>query len=893
MYFVNKFSELFTPSRLLGVVSLLLLQACSGGSGGGSSDREEVAGDNGSGNFIYSGPVAANSDIQNFKTAFYDNAVIRCGSCHTRDGVGTIAFVDNDDVNVAWEEAKKVVNLLDAGASEVVIRVDNGHNCWLSSNASCAASMTGYIERWAQGTSQSVSSVTLIPRAPQPLAGLKVMPPSYAEAVDALSFDLTTDPELMFLLKTYCSDCHSGESSTPQSPFFAGSNNDNAYAALSGLVDLANPANSRFTVKLRGLHNCWTNDCAADAQVVENAISRLAEDLPVVEVDTNLVISAAQIIEKDGIIASGGGRFEDDVIAKWEFREGEGSQVADTSGVQPETPLTVLGDFQWVGGWGVRLEEGRVQAAVSGSSKLYDRIAVVGEYTIEAWVAPNNVTQEDAWIFGYAGGPSSRNALLTQTLYNYDFYNRSLVNPVSDGGPAVSTADADEIAQATLQHVVLTYDPLNGRKIYVNGVDTGAVDDLGGGGLSNWSNAFALVMGNNFSGTAAWAGVIRMVAVHSRSLSAEQIVQNYDVGVGQKYFLMFSVSDLIDDEGVCHVIDAESVRTDYCYVVFQVSQFDSFSYLFSEPRFVNINPDAGNSNLNFEMKGVYLGVNGKLARTGQGFVNINRVINGSSFTIDDDPLQANGSIVPLENGPDSDVFFLAFQTLNGIDDQRSVAVPGSFAYLYPDNEASQIGMRSFDEVNQTFSWLTGIPIDSSVVSNITSKTISQTFATVRRSLASVSDFQTYMASHQMAVTQLAGAYCDALAEDSSLRAQLFNDGVAFDFNQPVEAVSDADWSSKVIYPLIDRMFATGLNSQPNRALDGDDADGLADRGDVHNELLNLITDTADDAANELTVDGKTDGLKYCNTTPCPAGRTAEVVKAVCTAVLASAPAMIK
>ena len=33
-----------------------------------------------------------------------------------------------------------------------------------------------------------------------------------------------------------------------------------------------------------------------------------------------------------------------------------------------------------------------------------------------------------------------------------------------------ATADADEDLQATLQHVVATYDPVNGRRIYVNGV---------------------------------------------------------------------------------------------------------------------------------------------------------------------------------------------------------------------------------------------------------------------------------------------------------------------------------------------------------------------------------------------------------------------------------------
>ena len=543
---------------------------------------------------------------------------------------------------MAYDAARTVANLLDPAASELVNRVASGHNCWLSSNASCATSMTGYIERWAQGASQSTSSVTLLPRSPQTLQNLKVAPVTYTEA-QSQSFDLRVSPEVLYLTQTYCSNCHSGSSSTPQSPYFGSDDVDIAYPALVSKIDLANPANSRLVLRLEGQHNCWS-DCSSNAQEMQNAIQRFSDALPAVSVDSDLVISMAQILEQDGIIASAGGRFETDVIAKWEFREGEGSLVADTSGVQPEAALTALGDFEWVGGWGIRLQnnavQGRVQASVGDSTKLYDRLASAGEYTIEAWVAPNNVAQDDAWIFGYAGGPTSSNTLLTQSMYNYDFYNRSTANPQTDGGPATSTADADEFAQATLQHVVLTYDPLNGRKIYVNGVDTGVVDSEGPGVLSNWSNAYAIVMGSDPGGASGWEGVIRMVAVHSRALTPSQIVQNYDIGVGQKYFLMFSVSELLDLEGVCHETDVE--RTDYCYIVFEVSQFDSTSYLFKEPRFVNINPNAPTSNLNFNLRGIYLGMNGQLVRTGQGFVNINATINGSTFTIDDSPLQNGG-----------------------------------------------------------------------------------------------------------------------------------------------------------------------------------------------------------------------------------------------------------
>ena len=40
------------------------------------------------------------------------------------------------------------------------------------------------------------------------------------------------------------------------------------------------------------------------------------------------------------------------------------------------------------------------------------------------------------------------------------------------------------VLQASLQHVVLTYDPVNGRQIFVNGQDTMVTDPQKGGTIS-------------------------------------------------------------------------------------------------------------------------------------------------------------------------------------------------------------------------------------------------------------------------------------------------------------------------------------------------------------------------------------------------------------------------
>uniref|UniRef100_UPI003296CE3E hypothetical protein n=1 Tax=Salmonella enterica TaxID=28901 RepID=UPI003296CE3E len=74
---------------------------------------------------------------------------------------------------------------------------------------------------------------------------------------------------------------------------------------------------------------------------------------------------------------------------------------------------------------------------------------------------------------------------------------------------------------------VMTFDPVIGRLIYVNVEFTGFVDQAGGGTLGEWDDSFAFVLGNEPSSDPdrQWVGVIRLVAVHNRALTLEQIRQ--------------------------------------------------------------------------------------------------------------------------------------------------------------------------------------------------------------------------------------------------------------------------------------------------------------------------------------------------------------------------------
>ena len=343
-------------------------------------------------------------------------------------------------------------------------------------------------------------------------------------------------------LEPFCSGCHSSQApaNSQRQPYHGDPNIDVAYDAAKTKINLDTPANSQIVTKLRlENHNCWSGNCAADAQDIEDAITAFANGITPTQVDPNLVFSKALKLT-DGTIASGGNRYEDAQIALWEFKTGSGLVAYDTSGVDPAIDLNLSQEVTWYGGWGITMNGGIARGTTTASSKVHDIFQESGEFSIEAWVIPANVTQEMARIVSYSAGEQARNFTLQQTLYNYDFLLRTNAEDANgdsattlNGDPQLSTPDALEALQATLQHVVATYDPVNGRRIYVNGVLSTDVDPVPGGTFSSWQDNMAFILGNEASSDGLWEGTLRLVAIHRRALDESQINQNFDAGVGE------------------------------------------------------------------------------------------------------------------------------------------------------------------------------------------------------------------------------------------------------------------------------------------------------------------------------------------------------------------------
>jgi hypothetical protein len=850
-------------ARLAGAgvaLAAALLSACSGGSG---ADVEQNPGLPGTGpTSNYNGPPASTADVQQFKINLWDNvqANNRCGTCHSDTGGQAPMFARRDDINLAYSAANGVVTLSSPPDSMMVGKVGGGHNCWLASNAACGEILTTWITNWAGGTSSTAArKIELEPPVLRNPGQSKNFP-----ADQGALFSTTVYP----LLRQHCAECHASDTALKQQPFFA----ENAlppddvdalaiaYESAKSKMNLDDPSISRFVLRLRNeSHNCWTSSCANDANAMQTQIQNFSNGVIPTSVDPSLITSMATTLY-EGTIASGGNRYEANVIAMYEFKTGQdcGTSITgvcsvayDTSGVEPAMDLTLSGNVQWFGGWGLNFAGGKAQASTGSSAKLKNLILSTGEYSIEAWVAPGNVVQEDMRIVSYSASLTNRNFNLGQTMYNYDFFNRTNLSS-ANGDPQLSTPDADEVLQATLQHVVATFHPVTGRRIYVNGELVATLDPAASETITSWDTSYAFVLGNEVSMNRMWNGVIRLAAVHNRALTEAQIRQNFDAGVGQKFFLMFGV------EHLTNINDS--------FIVIEAAQFDSYGYLFNKPFFISLDGTAAPDGL--DVRGLRVGLNGAEARVGQGFSYLDTRITSASYSPETGQTLLNlGTVLPLEKGPEEDEFFLTFDRLGA----RSFARPPPPVPPAPAPqdlpEASVIGVRTFDAISATMAKITGVSQNDQGVRAAMDE--------VRQALPAIPSLEAYASSHQAAIASLAIEYCYVLMENSTLRASTFP---GFDFNAaPASAFAN---ENALFDPLLNRVLGlVPLGHQPDKTAS-------------RTELSRMVNGYPDDPMLTGVVrSGLLNNLPAGQSND--AARTRAIARAVCATVVGSAAMLVQ
>lgn len=666
------------------------------------------------------------------------------------------------------------------------------------------------------------------PAAAGPTNGAPVPPLSAGDpAAASAAFDTTVRP---LLLNNGCEDCHAGAG--PGSPHISHLDLETGYQAVvsSQKVNFANPGSSRLVRRLvADFHWCWS-DCVTDGMTMQAAIEAWA--LAIEEANAGQPVVAGALSTNgmtlsQGVEDLGAERYNDHLIAFFDFKEGQGTVARDSSGVAPALDLTLEGPT-WMSSYGIDIAEGKARAVPATSRKLYDRIAQpdtgTQQYSVEGWVVPENTDQEGpARIITYSNNSNSRNFTLGQVLYTYDFRNRNFEPDLSDNGtPSLQTYDADEDLQATLQHVVVTYDQFRGRRVYVNGTWTDDFDEQPPGRLWNWDPGHNFVLGNENSNNRQWIGKIQMVAIYDHALTDAQIQQNFDAGVGKRLILRFDVSQFVGPGGQLEVL---------------VTELDEYSYLFCTPTLLTTNPGG------FRVANLRIAVNGVVSATGQAFPNVDSIV-----TDDRQELSATCSIIPKDLGPDADVFSVEFENLGNFENPIVVVLPAPATVAIAAGTVPSEGLRDFARINESMVEVTGVDPVAAGIDDV--------YISLQEQLPPSYDVRAFSSANQVGIAKLALEYCDELVENGN-RAALFPD---FDFSQ--NAVDGFDTQlerDQVIQPLIQVAVGENLTSQPTSA-----------------ELTPIL--------NTLIADLTTG----CTVATCTAERTEDVVKSVCAAVLGSA-----
>jgi hypothetical protein len=583
-------------------------------------------------------------------------------------------------------------------------------------------------------------------------------PTTQPPATDVAAFEQTLYP-LLRSTANFCVGCHGVQ----QIPTFAVADVMTAYNVITTQqkVNLTNPDLSRIYLRPAvDRHNCGgdatCNRVAADFLA---AIQDWAAIRPTMPPPTTSAITSAETSFAAGM-GSGNGRADANVVALFQFDEGTGTTTADTNGA---ITLSITG-MEWVQG-GLKNVSGKAQANATDSRKIFDAVSPAGQFSVEAWLVPENVTQDGpARIVSYSTSTGVRNFMIGQAAGDYRGRVRSSVSN-ANGDPALDGATPD--VAASLQHVVLTFDPAVGRKLYVNGAVSAqetAPATLG------WTNDQLFVIGNEVTNDRLWRGTFELVAIHKKALSSTEVQQNFAAGPGGLVTLSFDITSAVGSPARVDLLAAP---------------IDAASYVFARPTFVG---PAGT-----RVKNIRIAVNDTVPVAAQTFRRIDTTVTSSGTE-----LSRLGAVIPAAMGPEMDKFHLEFEVLGNRFGLAETVPPSSPPAPPADVPEPAFGIRSFSKVNETMASLTGVSSGTAAVQTL--------YADVRDSLPTTDALGAFGPAQQTAIQRLATAYCGAITTNATACGNFFGACTI--------AVGAKNTIADTVY---DKLFGTNLANQPDKA----------------------------------------------------------------------------
>ncbi|MEZ4948295.1 MAG: LamG domain-containing protein [Saprospiraceae bacterium] len=220
------------------------------------------------------------------------------------------------------------------------------------------------------------------------------------------------------------------------------------------------------------------------------------------------------------------GRVSNGLILLYNFSENNDVTVNDISGYG--TPLTAHienpNKITWMQPCGVNITGSKI-ISNSGANKVSSRIKQTNSITVETWVKTSNAWQYGpARVITISENTSLRNFTLGQQ--DDDWVIRYKTNNTDGNGTPESKA-VNKV-KTEWQHVVYTRASNGKERIYIDGVKV--YEGYRYGNSNNWGEHCKLAIGDEMSNDRQWKGMVNLVAVYDRALTATEINQNYTFG---------------------------------------------------------------------------------------------------------------------------------------------------------------------------------------------------------------------------------------------------------------------------------------------------------------------------------------------------------------------------
>ncbi len=218
--------------------------------------------------------------------------------------------------------------------------------------------------------------------------------------------------------------------------------------------------------------------------------------------------------------------------------------------------------------------------------------------------------------------------------------------------------------------------------------------------------------------------------------------------------MLFSVSHLMTD-------------VPQPYVMLEASQLDSYGLQFAKPTFISLDPNATVTNV--PIAGIRIGVNGADDGNGPGIRPAEHHHRRRQLR---PPAPARRS--PTRSAPSSPSRRARPTTCTSCRSSRSapsatcrpdpVVMPPAAPADSPAE--SDVGLRTFDEINATLSLITGVSADRT-------RACAAPTTLVKQALPSIEKFGAFGPSQQTGLAQLAIQYCNVMVDTPALRTAFF------------------------------------------------------------------------------------------------------------------------